>query len=299
MATEALKKFADELKFARESKEISLQQIANKTRIDIKFLRAIEAANFDILPEIYIKAFIKEYANLIELDPKETVKKYEFAKTGKLEQTEQLKEIITTPEPEKPQAQHLPKFDSIEQTPQPLQGEETQQSKKLNNNYVYGGIIVLLVLILFYVLFIHGSTPEIISEPPVEESSSQNSSRFEIEKPKPDVSSTQQPVSSAKSDSLRILLQTNARVWVKVTADGKVLQQQVVQQDSKLNYAASKFFSVSVGNAGAVKLFFNNKPVTNIGNTGEIRNIYLTADTIRYMTIAPQPKNEKKPAAKN
>ena len=48
MATEALKKFADELKTAREVKEISLLQVSAKTKIDLKFLQAMEDANFDI-----------------------------------------------------------------------------------------------------------------------------------------------------------------------------------------------------------------------------------------------------------
>ena len=61
MSLEELKKFSNELKEHREKTGITLQQISQKTKIDIKFLKSIEESNFDILPEIYIKAFIKEY----------------------------------------------------------------------------------------------------------------------------------------------------------------------------------------------------------------------------------------------
>ena len=137
MATEALKKFAEELKIARESKEISLQQIANKTRIDIKFLNAIESANFDILPEIYIKAFIKEYANLVELDPKEVINKYEFARTGRLDHSEQIKPITTNTEPEKSETLQLSKFDSTEPITQLSSIDENRESTHSSSTCFY------------------------------------------------------------------------------------------------------------------------------------------------------------------
>jgi hypothetical protein len=150
-------------------------------------------------------------------------------------------------------------------------------------------------------IFIHNSSPEIIKDSAPEETVNQNNSRFELENQNPTQNNTadQPQAKTPDSDSLRIRLLTSARVWIKVTADGKILQQQVVQPETKLNYAALKYFSVSVGNAGVVKLFFNEKPVANLGNPGEIRNVFLSPDTIRYLTIAPQPKNEKKPAATN
>ncbi|KAF0139643.1 MAG: transcriptional regulator XRE family [Stygiobacter sp.] len=85
MASETLQKFAEELRVTREAKEISILQISNRTKIDPKFLNAIENADFDILPELYVRAFIKEFAQTIDLNPKETIQKYELAKTGKTE----------------------------------------------------------------------------------------------------------------------------------------------------------------------------------------------------------------------
>lgn len=63
-----LNKFADELKSKREESGLTLQQLATKTRIDIKFLEAIEQGNFAFLPELYVKAFVKQFAKTIGLD---------------------------------------------------------------------------------------------------------------------------------------------------------------------------------------------------------------------------------------
>ena len=53
-------KFAEELKEARTKSQLTLQHIASKTRIDLKFLEYMEKGNFNFLPDLYIKAFIKE-----------------------------------------------------------------------------------------------------------------------------------------------------------------------------------------------------------------------------------------------
>ena len=83
-----LNKFVAELKDQREKAGITLQNVAAKTRIDIKFLEALEDGNFNFLPEIYVKAFIKQYAKVIGLDEEETLQKYILAKEGKQDEIE-------------------------------------------------------------------------------------------------------------------------------------------------------------------------------------------------------------------
>jgi len=101
------------------------------------------------------------------------------------------------------------------------------------------------------------------------------------------------------NDSLKLSIITTERVWVKVLSDGKLKGQQIIQPNTKMIYTALKNFSVSLGNAGVVKLFLNNKPVQNISKYGELKNIYITPDSIRYHTISLPLKNEKKSSKKN
>ena len=89
-----LDKYAEELRGEREKKGITLQQMAAKTRIDIKFLEAIDNGNFSFLPELYVKAFLKQYARVIGLDEQEMVQKYADAKGGKLEDRDEEKSIL-------------------------------------------------------------------------------------------------------------------------------------------------------------------------------------------------------------
>ena len=65
------------LKKSRESKEIDLQTISNDIKINIKYLEAIENGNLNIVPNTYIRLFIKSYAQYLKLDSKEILNQYE------------------------------------------------------------------------------------------------------------------------------------------------------------------------------------------------------------------------------
>ena len=78
-----LKSFTNELKKTREEAGITLEGISAKTRIDIKFLKALERGDVHFLPELYVKAFVKQYAKAIGLDEDETLQWYLLAKDGK------------------------------------------------------------------------------------------------------------------------------------------------------------------------------------------------------------------------
>ena len=54
--------FYKELKDLRISKEISLEDLESKTKINVKYLNAIEQGDFDILPTPYLRLFIRAYA---------------------------------------------------------------------------------------------------------------------------------------------------------------------------------------------------------------------------------------------
>ncbi len=57
--------FYKELKELRISKEISLEELETKTKININYLEAIESGDFDILPIPYLRLFIRAYATEI------------------------------------------------------------------------------------------------------------------------------------------------------------------------------------------------------------------------------------------
>lgn len=316
MASEALQKFADELRAAREAKGISILQISTRTKIDPKFLTAIENADFDILPELYVRAFIKEFALTIDLNPKEVIQKFDSAKSGFTEKPQVVvKEQSVQPILPKEQVEIQNKRSEVNSaaeqsvsqqskefgTTHDFQSVSTNEAPKsfvqTNLNIVVGVLVLIVAAIVFYFALFYESSPEIITDQQ-EQSLSSNAERFEVKKEDQPVVTPDSlpPVTQLKTDDLRLKVQNTGQVWIKVLSDGKIVQQGVVKKDSILNFTAKKQFGISVGNAGAVKLFFNDKPVKNVGRVGEIRNITITPDTIRYLTIQ---RNEKKPSNPN
>ncbi len=68
----------EELKREREYREISLREISDATKINIRMLEAIEKDNFGALPGgIFNRNFIRAYAQFIGLDPEVIVRKYQ------------------------------------------------------------------------------------------------------------------------------------------------------------------------------------------------------------------------------
>ncbi len=62
------------LKQARLKKKLTFTKVSKLTKISSKTLRALEKNQFDRLPpSIYIKGFIQNYAQIVNLDPKKTI----------------------------------------------------------------------------------------------------------------------------------------------------------------------------------------------------------------------------------
>ncbi|HNC42861.1 MAG TPA: helix-turn-helix domain-containing protein, partial [Acidobacteriota bacterium] len=67
-----------ELKQAREAKGVTLTQLAENTRIGIRFLQAIESDDFKSLPGgLFNRSFIKAYARAVGIDEDEAVIAYQ------------------------------------------------------------------------------------------------------------------------------------------------------------------------------------------------------------------------------
>ena len=67
----------DKLKSAREAKGLSIEDIEKATKIQSRYLTAIEKNEFDKLPgDFYVRAFIRQYAQVVGLDGKELLSEY-------------------------------------------------------------------------------------------------------------------------------------------------------------------------------------------------------------------------------
>ena len=60
--------FYSALKLHRESQKIEIAEICEFTKINKKYIDAIENGDFDVLPSVYMRLFIRAYTNFIGSD---------------------------------------------------------------------------------------------------------------------------------------------------------------------------------------------------------------------------------------
>lgn len=72
-----MKPLHEELKEIRLDKNISLEQIHEATKIYLDFLIKIEDGDFSIVPEPFLRAFLREYAEVVGIDPVRVIQRFE------------------------------------------------------------------------------------------------------------------------------------------------------------------------------------------------------------------------------
>src|SRR5258705_11049013 len=75
--------FGENLRRERELRGIDLREMADATKISIRFLQALEQDRVDILPgRTFPRAFVRQYAKYLCLDPERLVAEFVYAHGG-------------------------------------------------------------------------------------------------------------------------------------------------------------------------------------------------------------------------
>jgi cytoskeletal protein RodZ len=294
-----LNKFVAELKEQREKAGITLQNVAAKTRIDIKFLEALEDGNFSFLPEIYVKAFIKQYAKVIGLDEEETLQKYILAKEGKEDEIEKANREKTN---EKIQDKDNHKTMAGVETNKPTKifaDDNTRKKsiegdkKKKKQIIIAGSVIVIAVLLLLlFFVFIDGSKEIIVEEKPYEEVLQETPNRY-IEEEKAKQIPEEKITPKLEELTLTITnIDSTDSAWVLVIVDDKSIEDFLLLPKISKTIKANNNFYFTLGNSGVVKLELNRKEVEFNGRRGAIRYFKLDANGLERVYAPPKLSNE-------
>jgi cytoskeletal protein RodZ len=273
--------------------------MATKTRIDLKFLEAIDQGNFSFLPDLYVKAFVKQYAKSVGLDENITLKKFETAREGKEFDSNPPAPVEEIKQPEIPKIEPLktetPK--PIVKSTSPLKSYVDEQKQKSSDDenksntqlMIFGlggiGLIVIAALLFFFVF--NKSDKIIVEETPIEEVIELGNQRYVEEEPAEQITgdSTIVPVAS---DSLYLTFYAKETSWVFVVLDNNRTQEFTLSPNSKFSVTALNEFKATVGNSGGVTLQVNNKPVDFTGRIGSVRHFKLDKTGIVYLNAPPK-----------
>lgn len=267
---------ANELKTAREKSSMTLAQLANKTKIDIKFLEAMENGDFSFLPDLYVRAFLKNYAKMVGLSETKIIRKYEAAKQGlqyveeetisnekdeKLKTQESYKEGASIVQKEKlvgAKKDPLFTFDAVSGA-NPAQDASTLANRR---NFIIG-LSALGALALFYfvyILFVDRGSQQIVVEKPFEEVVQQSQRYIEN-----DQSNGNEVVNTQVGDSLYLVISTTDTSWVKIFVDDNASDEFILLPKSQKTVKAKINYRITFGNSGAIRLQLNNKQLSFTG----------------------------------
>jgi transcriptional regulator with XRE-family HTH domain len=234
------------LKKERESKKISLREVAKNTRVREHILRAIEEDQHELLPPpTYVKGFVFAYAKFLRLDPNEVLQRYERTLKG---------EPVPPPSstPPKPKQKIPPP-----QAPKPKR-KILWNDKKI---WVVGGVIVVsLVAFYFFFPYSFKSSIEPSPEKPV----------IENKLPPASSPSTIPPPALPGGKPFSIQLKAIEETWVSLQVDGQLEKEITLKPGEGFSAEASKEIRIIVGNAGGLDLVLNGKQLDKFGKSGEV-----------------------------
>ena len=79
-------KFYEQLKDRRKTKQVSLKEISEYTKINMGYLESLENGEFDVLPNVYTRLFLRSYCDYLGLDSKEILDEYQIFTVGNKKQ---------------------------------------------------------------------------------------------------------------------------------------------------------------------------------------------------------------------
>jgi cytoskeletal protein RodZ len=256
--------FGAALREARERKGVTLREIANRTKISVAALEALERNDISRLPGgIFSRAFVRSYANEIGLDPDATIQDFiaEFPQ-----------ESVT--------AGHT-RVDPVEDT-------ELFESERRAASSVLWLLLVSVPLAggVLYMSVGRRSAPEPEAVPapatvatavrtdvaPVETAGTQAVVPAAAT-PAPAVTTAANPApapAAADAETLTIALVARRPVWVSATVDGQKAIGRLLQPGEQETVQVKREMVITAGDASAIRMTLNGSEARALGKAGEV-----------------------------
>ena len=230
------------LRDEREKKGLSLKEIENAISIRTLYISAIEEGNYNIIPgEVYLKGFIRNYANYLGLNGQEMVDLYRRSQN--------------------PVAENLPvASDSVE-------NPAIHAKQITNNNSAKWLIISMLSVCVVGLAWWLLASPKSATEPQVN-TQAQTSPVTPIEPLPPKATQTTTP--AAQTKPVVITATYTEQCWTSVTADGNFIYEGTPPVGDKITWEAQKNIVITTGNAGGVDIIANGQAIGKLGTKGEV-----------------------------
>jgi cytoskeletal protein RodZ len=257
---ESTASFGGWLRRQREMREISLRDIADRTKISLRYLEAMEEDRFDLLPApIFAKGFLREYARYVGLSPDEVVNHY-----------------LAVQQQQSPDEDGVKKDQTLVNRPHRV---------KPVRSWTYGLFLAIAVLALIGLIWAlvwynnhRREKPAADGTPPP-----MPAIAAPAEPAAAQVATTEPVVPEKPSAPLEVTLDFTSNCWVDVKVDGKALLSEERVQGESLPVAAQKSVDIHLGNAGAAEIQVNGMAYAVNGKSGQVLDVHIDLETVRQL----------------
>jgi len=275
-----MSEFGAQLKQARESRGISLRQIATSTKISTVALEALERGDLSKLPGgIFSRAFVRAYAIEVGLDPEEISQQF-LVELGV--HASQVSDDEVHPEVTADDRAFL----------------ERQRRAGLWLRVAVGVLVLLIIIAVMWWRMANGADAQattsmvppqsVVTTPAVPPPATLG----------PAVAETAGPsVAAERQSALWIEVATSASCWVQVTTDGTVVPARVFAAGERQRFNATRDIVLQVGNAGVVSWTVNGRPARSLGAVGDVRTVTISSATASEFFQAPAQAARPTPTA--
>ncbi len=300
---------------ARESRQISLEQAERDTRIRLKYLMAMEAGDFDTLPNpVVARGFLRNYAQYLGLDP------------------EPLVEVLRSALPETATTLQRPRHEG----PSVLEMDLTAPRGGGLSTWLSALLVVVLLAVAGYWLWLQGRLPiapplgrmtaPVSPEIPIVETPSTPTLVPSTATPLPSPTPTpQEPVQPSPTPTAtptsppaptatptptprpKVVLSTPTptptpeqglviraslvdRTWLRVLVDGQLVEEGLYDPGVEFSWEG-QIVEIRTGNAGGIHLTVNGEELGVLGEQGEVQHwvFYLKEGEVLQVTPTPTP----------
>ncbi len=232
--------FGEYLKREREMRGITLEEIAEITKISKSNLEAIEGDDYKRLPPpIYVQGFLKAYASHLGLDSNDVLLRYQMYLAG------------------------------LEETEEDLR---TRRRKTFRWSVPIISAILMLLIVAFVLYYKKGDKSikdydvAIKIKPVLEHPGAPVSEKTTIVAlPKP----------AKKEGPFTLVAICKEMTWIRIKTDNELPKEYLLRPGDRVKWKEKRQFRLRIGNAAGLELTLNNEPLGTLGNAGEVIDLTL------------------------
>jgi cytoskeleton protein RodZ len=281
------------LREAREARAVTLADAQEATKINSRYLEALEDGRYGALPsEVHVRGYLRNYARFLRLDPKPLLDRYELNRDRRrAAPPEPEEEALSALGPLEVPEEHV-FFDPVNVD---LGGRRRGDSGSgLRIIIILALIVSIAIVALRFVPMLTGKGDDNLTNGiqdmvssltnGAEPTSEAGADQVAVQTPSGVITSTSRnptiilptptatrPTLPATMETIQMRLDITERTWMRVTIDGEVVFEGLARKgDEPYTWQASQEAQLLTGNAIGIFVTINDVALGKLGGRGEV-----------------------------